>query len=61
MASFDEKILSIVKGFNSTIPKNVFKDKWVSIVGDGISTYKGWVPEDDTAFYPYKDVDVKKC
>ena len=59
MTSFDEKILSIVKGFNSTIPKNVFKDKWVSIVGDGISTYKGWVPEDNTAFYPYKDVDVK--
>ncbi len=40
--------------------QNPFKDKWISILGDSISTYNGWIPEGNEAYYPEKrQISVK--
>ena len=44
MTTFEEKILNAVTDI-SNASTNPFKDKWVSILGDSISTYKGFNPE----------------
>ena len=54
--SFNEKILNAVSDI-ATIVNNPFKDKWVSILGDSISTYKGYIPEGNATQYPSGDVD----
>ena len=59
MSSFDEKILNVVSDLAAT--NNPFKDKWVTIIGDSISTYTGYIPEGHTTYYPNGDVtDVSK-
>ena len=55
MSSFDEKILNAVNDISTT--NNPFKGKWVSILGDSISTYKGYIPEGNNVYYPNDDVD----
>ena len=58
--SFNEKILNAVSDI-ATIVNNPFKDKWVSILGDSISTYKGYIPEGNSNYCPNDDVnDVSK-
>ena len=50
MSSFDEKILNAVSDIATvTGTINPFRDKWVSILGDSISTFPGYIPEDLTA------------
>lgn len=44
MTSFDEKILNVVSDIAAST-NNPFKDKYVSILGDSISTYEGYIPE----------------
>ena len=44
MTSFDEKILNAVSDIAAST-NNPFKDKYVSILGDSISTYEGYIPE----------------
>ena len=60
MSSFDEKILSIVNSMSASIPTNPFKNKWISILGDAMSTYEGW--QTTSGFnYPFDTVnDVSK-
>ena len=41
MNTFDEKILNVVKNI-STAGKNPLSGKWVSILGDSLSTFEGW-------------------
>lgn len=33
----------------------------VSILGDSYSTFKGWIPQGNAIYYPYKHVDVKNA
>lgn len=40
-------------------PDSFFKGKYVSILGDSISTYKGYIPADYACFYPDAENDVK--
>ena len=62
--TLENKLVEIVKAHEESISdaaKNPFKDKWVSILGDSISTYNGWVPAGNSYYYPKDDVnDVKK-
>ena len=62
--TLENKLVEIVKAHEESIndaAKNPFKDKWVSILGDSISTYNGWVPAGNSYYYPKDDVnDVKK-
>ena len=44
MASIDEKLLNVLSDVSQRV-NNPFKDKWISILGDSISTYDGWIPE----------------
>ena len=61
MSSFDEKILNAVSDIAAITGTNPFKDKWVSILGDSISTYEGYTPEGNETYYPKSNVDdVKK-
>ena len=65
MSSFDEKILNAVNDIAESNQKlieqsetsNPFKGKWVSIIGDSMSTYQGYMPEGNTTYYPKDDVD----
>ena len=60
MSSFDEKILNAVSSIAAAVGTNPFKDKYVSILGDSISTYKGYNP-DGQAYTEQADLtDVKK-
>ena len=60
-STFDEKILSIVNSMSASIPTNPFKNKWISIFGDGMSTYEGWNILVDEFKYPHETVnDVSK-
>ena len=46
MSSFDEKILNAVSDIAAaTGTTNPFRDKYVSILGDSISTFPGFIPE----------------
>ena len=46
MSSFDEKILNAVSDIAATTGiTNPFRDKYVSIIGDCLSSYEGWIPE----------------
>ena len=46
---------------DTTTNNNPFKDKWVSILGDSISTYTGYIPSGNAAQYPDGDLtDVSK-
>ena len=56
MSSFHEKIFNAVSDM-AAVANNPFKDKWVSIIGDSISTYEGYIPEGNKTWYPYNDVD----
>ena len=56
MSSFDEKILNAVSDI-AAATNNPFKDKWVSILGDSISTYEGYTPEGNETYYPKSNVD----
>ena len=51
MSSFDEKILNAVSDIAAATAgaTNPFKGKWVSILGDSISTFPGFIPEGLTA------------
>ena len=42
---------------NVTLTSNPFKDKWVSILGDDVSTYTWYIPQGNDTFYPTSDVD----
>ena len=55
--SFNEKILNAVSDI-ATIVNNPFKDKWVSILGDSISTYEGYIPEGNSSYYPNDDDSI---
>lgn len=60
MNSFNEKILNVVSNIASNGTTNInnpFKDKWVSILGDDVSTYEGYIPEGNETYYPNGDVD----
>ena len=60
MSSFDEKILNAVSSIAAAVGTNPFKDKYVSILGDSISTYKGYNP-DGQGYTEQADLtDVKK-
>ena len=60
MASIDEKLLNVLSDVSQRV-NNPFKDKWISILGDSISTYEGWMPEGNAKWYPGGDVnDVSK-
>ena len=60
MASIDEKLLNVLSDVSQRV-NNPFKDKWISILGDSISTYDGWIPEGNAIYYPKDDVnDVSK-
>ena len=41
MSTFDEKILNVIKSISGT-GKNPLTGKWVSILGDSLSTFEGW-------------------
>lgn len=41
------------------VPVTSFAGKTVSILGDSISTYQGWIPEGYACFYPDPDNDIK--
>ena len=56
MSSFHEKIFNAVSDIAAST-NNPFKDKWVSILGDSISTYEGYIPEGNSTWYPNDDVD----
>ena len=56
MASIDEKLLNVLSDV-SKVAVNPFKDKWISILGDSISTYEGWIPSGNSIYYPKDDVD----
>ena len=60
--SVESKIVNAISDIDSRVGVgNPFKDKWVSILGDSISTYNGWIPSDNATFYPKQDVtDVTK-
>ena len=66
MTSFDEKILNAVCNIagtttTTTTTSNPFKGKWVSILGDSISTFVGYNPDGQNPYYPTSDVtDVKQ-
>ena len=49
--------ISDIEGRISGITDQPFKDKWVSILGDSISTFNGWIPEGNETKYPYSTVD----
>ena len=49
MTSFDQKIVNVLTGIQTTNP---FKGKWISILGDSISTYEGWIPDGNLTYYP---------
>ena len=55
MSSFQTKILDVVSDLSTQV-NNPFKDKWVSILGDSISTYEGYIPEGNEFYYPKGDV-----
>ena len=55
MTSFDEKIFNAVSDI-ANVTNNPFKGKWVSILGDSISTFANYIPEENTTFYPAGDV-----
>ena len=61
MSSFDEKILNVVSDIAAaTGTTNPFRGKWISILGDSISTYKGFNP-DGQAYTEQADLtDVTK-
>ena len=47
MTSFDEKILKVVKTIDdNALSVDMFKDKWVSILGDSISTFPEYIPDE---------------
>ena len=50
------KLIEVIKSLS---PENPFKDKWVSIFGDHISTFNGWNygTSDETASYPFDSVN----
>ena len=61
----EHKLLEAIKGVDDKVDDKdetkSFKGKWVSILGDSISTYEGWIPSDNATFYPKQDVtDVTK-
>ena len=58
MTSFDEKIFNAVSDM-ANIANNPFKDKWVSILGDSISTFANYIPEENTTYYPAGDVNLE--
>ena len=41
------------------VPASWFAGKTVSILGDSISTFQGWIPEGYACFYPDPDNDIK--
>lgn len=59
MSSFNEKIFNVVSEIANN-SDNPFKGKWVSILGDSISAYNGWV-NGNSSQYPSCGVsDVKE-
>ena len=69
--SVESKIVNAISAMDDTV-KSVddkvvklentpFKGKWISIFGDSISTYAGWIPSENATWYPNNDVnDVTK-
>ena len=55
--SVTTKLVDLVVDINEQVNENPFKDKWVSILGDSISTFKGYIPADHDTFYPNGNVD----
>ncbi len=49
----------IAAGLLNFAPETSLKGKTVSILGDSISTYEGYIPEKYACFYPDKDNDVQ--
>lgn len=49
----------IAAGLLNFAPETSLKGKTVSILGDSISTYQGYIPEKYACFYPDKDNDVQ--
>ena len=57
----ESKLVKAVSDVDERVSVNPFKDKWVSILGDSISTYAGWIPEGNATKYPFSTCDdVKK-
>lgn len=46
-------------GLANTVPLSPLAGKTVSILGDSITTYQGWIPEGYACFYPDADNDIK--
>lgn len=44
---------------SQAVPASWFAGKTVSILGDSISTFQGWIPEGYACFYPDPDNDIK--
>lgn len=44
---------------SAAVPAASLAGKTVSILGDSISTYQGWIPEGYACFYPDPDNDIK--
>ena len=58
MTSMDKALLKAIENVEDRVEDtNPFKDKWVSILGDSISTYRGYVPDGNGLYYPNNDVD----
>lgn len=61
MSSFDEKILNAIKAIeNATGLSNPFAGKYVSILGDCISSYEGYVPDGLSSGHYTEFSDVSK-
>lgn len=48
----ENKITELETKVDNIIQDNPFKDKWISIFGDSISTFKGYVPSKNEYYYP---------
>ena len=51
-----EKVNELEERLVAATP-NPFKGKWISILGDSISTYEGYIPSGNNTYYPSGDVD----
>jgi hypothetical protein len=49
MTVIDYKLKQNIDTLTDSAFENPFKDKWVSIIGDSISTFKGWCDSNDNA------------
>ena len=65
IAKLEAETTASIKNINAKLNKTLktgYEDKTVSILGDSISTFEGWIPETHRARYPQDDLltDVEK-